>query len=150
MNTYKKTLIEARVTGNVNRMNKLHSRRRGHPLLLGKVLDDQVKKYVNYLRKSGAVINSAIVMAVAEGIIRIHDSNLLASSGGQIAITTSCARSILHHLGFVKWRPSSKANVSLPDFEAYKTQFVHDVNAITETEEIPTELVINWDHTGIH
>ena len=36
------------------------------------------------------------------------------------------------------------------DFEAYKSQFVFDVQSIIELEEIPGELVINWDHAGIH
>ena len=46
-------------------------------------------EYVKNLRKSEAVINSAFVMAVAEGIIRSHDNNLLASNGGHIAISKS-------------------------------------------------------------
>ena len=35
------------------------------------------------------------------------------------------------------------------NFEECKTQFVYDVKAIMELEEIPDELVIIWDHTGI-
>ena len=37
-----------------------------------------------------------------------------------------------------------KAKVSLPDFERFKAQFVKAV------EEIPSELVINGNQTGIH
>lgn len=36
------------------------------------------------------------------------------------------------------------------DFEAYKSQFVFDVQSIVELEEIPRDLIINWDHTGVH
>ena len=56
----------------------------------------------------------------------------------------------LNRLGYVKRRSSSKAKVTVPEFEAYKSQFLYDVKAIMEMEEIPKELVINWDHTGIH
>ena len=53
MNAYKKTLAEAtrRVTGNINRMKKLHSKRRGDPLLLGKVLDDRVRVCEEFKKK---------------------------------------------------------------------------------------------------
>lgn len=50
----------------------------------------------------------------------------------------------------MKRRSSTKAKVTVIEFEMYKSQFVHDVRTIMEMEEIPKELVINWDHTGIH
>ena len=53
-------------------------------------------------------------------------------------------------MGFVKRRASTKAKVSLPDFDRYKAQFLFDVKAVIEMEEIPCELIINWDQTGIH
>ncbi len=33
--------------------------------------------------------------------------------------------------------------------EACKTQFLFDIDTIVEMEEIPRDLIINWDHTGI-
>lgn len=35
------------------------------------------------------------------------------------------------------------------NFEAVKEQFILDVNAVVEIEDIPPELVFNWDQTGI-
>ena len=52
-------------------------------------------------------------------------------------------------MGFVKRQASTKAKVSVSDFVQLKSQFVFDVKAIIEMEEIPGELVINWDQTGI-
>ena len=46
--------------------------------------------------------------------------------------------------------PKLIIKVSVPEFQAYKAQFVFDVKATAEKEEIPKELIINWDHTGIH
>ena len=43
-----------------------------------------------------------------------------------------------------------KAKVIAFDFDAYKAQFMFDVQCIVELEEIPVDLVTNWDHTGIH
>ena len=56
----------------------------------------------------------------------------------------------MERMGFVKRRASTKAKVSLVNFERYRAQFNFDVKAIIEMEEIPSELVINWDQTGIH
>ena len=47
------------------------------------------------LRNNGAVINTAIVMATAEGLVQHHDVNLLAKHGRPIAITKHWARSLL-------------------------------------------------------
>ena len=34
-------------------------------------------------------------------------------------------------------------------FEAVKEQFILDIRAVVEMEDIPPELVFNWDQTGI-
>ena len=36
------------------------------------------------------------------------------------------------------------------DFEQYKEQFVFDMKAVIEIEEIPSELVFKWDQTDDH
>lgn len=50
----------------------------------------------------------------------------------------------------MKRRVSTKAKVTVADFDAYKARFIFDIQAIVELEEIPPDLIINWDHTGIH
>jgi len=50
-------------------------------------------------------------------------------------------------LDFSKRRATSKAS---QDFEECKAQFVFDAQAIIEWEEIPDDLVVNWDQTGIY
>lgn len=69
---------------------------------------------------------------------------------------TSCWQSIgpikylMERMGFVKRRASTKAKVSVSDFQQLKVQFVIDVKVVIEMEEILGELVINWDQTWIH
>ena len=58
-------------------------KKRGRPLLVG---DAQVQLYVKELQNNRAVINAAIVMATAEGLVQHHDVNLLAKHRGPIAI----------------------------------------------------------------
>ena len=53
-------------------------------------------------------------------------------------------------MGFVKRKASTKAKINIDDFEAVKEQFLFDVKVVVEMEEIPHDLIINWDQTGIH
>ena len=122
---------------------KLESAKRSPPLLLGKELDVQVQEYVKSLRDNGGIVNSAIVVAGAEGIIKSYESNLLKENGGHIACSKSWAKSFLGC--YVKRRASTKAKVTVADFDAYKAQFVFDIQAIVEMEEIP----LIWSLTGI-
>ena len=52
-------------------------------------------------------------------------------------------------MGFVKRRGNTKSKVGVEQFEALKTQYLLDIKATVEMMEIPPELVINWDQTGI-
>ena len=100
-------------------MDKLGSERRGPPLLLGNELDTQVQEYVKSLREKGGVINSAIVMAGAVGIVESYDSNLLKENGGHIECSKSWAKSVLRRLGYVKRSASTKSKGTAADFDTY-------------------------------
>lgn len=78
-------------------------------------------------------LNSAIVLAAAEGVVQNCDSNLLRSKGGHISLSKDWAKGFLHRLGYI----ITSAKVSVSDFEAYRAQFVFDVQTIVEVEEIP-------------
>lgn len=56
----------------------------------------------------------------------------------------------LSRLGCIKRRVSTTMKETPQDFETCRSQFIFDVQSIMELEEIPPQLVINWDHTGIH
>ena len=51
---------------------------------------------------------------------------------------------------FVKQRGSSTKKVSLSNFPEIKEQFLLDIMATVSMEEIPCELILNWDQTGQH
>ena len=125
-------------TGDI-RVQSLPIKKRGRPLLRGEKLDSEVKSYIRAVREGGGVVTTAIKVAAATAIIRKADRNLLAEHGGSITITKDWAKSLLFRINFVKRRGSSTA----------KEQFVIDVNAVIEMEDIPQQLVFNWDQTGI-
>ena len=51
INKYKKELAERRRSGSELDIKKLPNLKRGHPLLLGEFLDNQVKEYIRSLRE---------------------------------------------------------------------------------------------------
>ena len=51
---------------------------------------------------------------------------------------------------FVKRRGSTNKKILVHDFEAIKTQFLTDVTAVVQMKDIPKDLVLNWDHTGVN
>ena len=82
---------------------------------------EKCSAYLKALRENGAVVNTAIAIGVAEGIIRSKDSNLLAASGGHIALTKSWSKHLLERMGFVKRRVSTKAKLTLASTKAKLT-----------------------------
>ena len=71
---YNQEVASRRKLGKDMDIKKLECQKQGHPLLLGKELDIQVQEYIKTLRENGGVINSAIVMAAAEGIVKRQQS----------------------------------------------------------------------------
>ena len=102
------------------------------------------------MRERGAVVNTAIVLGVAQGIVRNHDSNWLACNGGHICLGKPWAKYLLSRMGYVKRQGSTSAKITVSNFEELKEHFSIDVKAAVEIEEIPAGLIINWDQTGIN
>ncbi|SMN02226.1 hypothetical protein SPONN_625 [uncultured Candidatus Thioglobus sp.] len=147
----KKYLLETkRVQGKCGKdapnIKALPVKKRGRPLLLGTSLDDEVKSYIRAVREAGGVITSAITIAAATAIVRQTDRNLLVENGGPIALTTNWAKSLLYRMKFVKRKGSTSHKVSVTNFEELKKL---DIKAVRDMEDVPPELIFNWDHTGI-
>ena len=122
----------------------------GRPLLLPDKLDGQVQDYIKELRKRGASVSTAVVVATARGIVLNKDANLLYSNGGGIKLTDEWAKSLLSRMGYVKRKACSKAKVDVEQFEKLKKDFLKDIKSIITMDEIPLDLIINFDQTGIN
>ena len=130
-------------------IKKLPEKKTGRPLILGDALDKEMQAYIQETRKVGGVVNARIAIASATGILRRRNSNLLAVNGGHVVLTKEWARYSLNRLGYVKRKSNSKAKVIPTDFTQLQSNFLADIRAIVEMEEIPPALIINWDHTGL-
>ena len=51
-----------------------------------------------YVRVNGAVVNTAITIACAEGIVRSKDSSLLASNGGHFTLSQHWEKHLLSRI----------------------------------------------------
>ena len=79
---------------------ELPSKKMGRPLLIGDEADKQLQEYVRYLRATGAAVNTAVVIASAEGILLSKDTNILK----RITLTKDWAKSLPTRMGMVKRR----------------------------------------------
>ena len=91
---------------------------KGRPLLLGKDLDLKMQAYIASLHEAGGVVNTAIVIAAATGIVKQHNSNLLAANGGHIVLTKHWAQYMLQRMGYVKRKATSKGKVTVENLQA--------------------------------
>ncbi|VDI04793.1 Hypothetical predicted protein [Mytilus galloprovincialis] len=121
---------------------------KGRPKLLGKY-DEEVVDYVKKLRATGAIVNKQILIACATGILEHKCRSMLQENGGHIALHRSWAESFLRRIGFVK-RKGTKAARKVPaNFDELRVQFLASVSKIISENNIPEELVMNFDQTNI-
>lgn len=104
---------------------------------------------MNSLRAASGVVNTLVVMGAAKGIMSYRDISKLSSHGGHIEITKTWAKSLLQRMGFVKRKYSTSGKILLAWFDESKEIFLADVAAEVLMKDIPEQLIINWDQTGL-
>ena len=73
----------------------------------------------------------------------------LPCNGGHIILKKTWAKYFLGKMIFVKWKVTTKSKLVVNNFDEVKQQFLVDIKAVVEMAEIPHNLIINWDQTGI-
>ena len=53
-------------------------------------------------------------------------------------------------MSLVKWKGNTKAKVDVKKFDEVKKLFLQDFRNVIMMDEVPAELVINWDQTGLN
>jgi len=113
-------------------------------------LDTQIQEYIKELRKHGLAINTSIVIASGRGIIMNKDANLLFENGGGINLTKDWVKYLMKQMGFVKRKACSKAKIDVEHFKEVKEGFLLDIRNVITMDEIPVELIINFDQTALN
>ena len=118
----RKAYLRAKSKALQNEISKLPKKEAGRPLLLGKY-DDDVVDYVKKLREAGGVVNTAIVIGIAKGVLTHHDKFLLRENGGSIELSRTWGQSFMRRIEFSK-RKGTKTVKTIPsDFEVKLKDF---------------------------
>ena len=127
-------------------VKELPTKKTGRPLMTGDELDKQVSDYIGYLRSAGAVVNTSVVITSAKGILMHKDANLLLG----IDLTKGWAKYLLNRMGYVKRKATSKAKVTVANCDELKEDYLLEIKHVVEMDEIPPELIVNFDQTGLN
>ena len=147
---YQLEVTRKRVNEYYENVDLLHHQKRGRPVLLGENLDGQIQMYLRRVRDGGGVVTARIAVAAARGILLSCDCSKLAEFGGHVTLNRFWAYSLLKRMNFVKRKvTTAKSKHAVAEFQRLKEEFLQDVVTTVEMEEIPSELILNWDQTGI-
>ncbi len=82
--------------------------------------------------------------------VSAHDCSQLVENGSHILLNRHWAFSLLSRMKFVQQKATTaKSKLNSMDFERLKESFLQDLKDIVTMEEIPPELVLNRDQTGL-
>ena len=130
-------------------VSSLDGKKRGRPPLLGTKLDLTLRERIVAMRERGTPIGSSTVIGIGRGILLKHEKSSLHEFGGPITLNKDWAIGVLRRMQFTKRRANSKAKVLPSNFEEIKEQFLMDIKSLVVMEDIPKELLINWDQTAM-
>jgi len=122
-------------------------------LTLQEEIDMEVQQYILYLRKISGSVNGAVVRASIKGIRKRKNKEASGNKEGAAltmpVLNKDWSRYLLERMQFVKHKANTKAKLSVENFSQLKHNFLSDISGIVNIEEIPTYLIINWDHTAL-
>ena len=131
-------------------LDSLPHRKQGKPLLLGDKIDNMVQAYIRRVREHGGPVSSQIVIGAARGIVAMLNKEKLKEFGGHIDLNRHWALSLLHRMNFVQRKAATaKGKYSIENFAEKKAEFLDDLVTTVQIEDVPPELVLDWDQTGI-
>ncbi len=147
VNSIKKAYLKhRRETDPDEQVTSLPQKKRGRPCLLGD-LEKQLRLYLLKLREQGGIVTASVVRAAARGIVMSYCPTQLTELGGH---SKPWAYHLLERMQFVKRKATTAKSKHKPqDFIKLKEAFLADVSSVVEIEDIPAELILNWDQTGI-
>lgn len=78
------------------------------------------------------------------------DRTRLSEYGGHVKLSNTWAKSLLHRMNFTKRRGTTKEKVVVTNFEELKVSFLEEIVDVVTMENIPVQLVMNWDQKAIN
>ena len=146
-NSYQKELAERSKMAKIGEevcVDALPGKKRGKPPLLGEKLDGHLQEIILGMRSRGTPIGTSVVIGIGTGILLKHKK----ATASSFKLTKEWAKSVLRRMGFTKRKANTKCKINPDNFDEIKQQYLIDIHAAVEMEDIPPSLVINWDHTA--
>lgn len=88
-------------------------------------------------------------MEASEGVLSAQCPGRLQKLGGDLQTTKDWAKSLMTRMGFVARKASNAGKTLVLEFHAMKQHFLPHSAAEVVMNDIPQDLVINWNQTGI-
>ena len=136
-------------------ITKIVKKKADRPTLLPETLMKKVIDTVTNLRLRGAPVSSAVIRAVARGVIVANDRSLLSENGGYIDLSTDWSRQVLYRFETLGRKMTSRmaTTAKIPIAPALlsetKLDFQRKIKALQAWHEIPEDLIINFDQTPL-
>lgn len=131
-------------------LSELPAKKRGRQVFVRWWNGSEGAVILNKVREGGGIVSPRIVMAAARGIVLTSNRSMLVEFGGNVELNRHWAYLLLHRMNFVQRKvTTAKSKHAIEDFDWLKEEFLDDVVATVEMEEIPSELILNWDQTRI-
>ena len=67
----------------------------------------------------------------------------------RVNLTKDWAQYLLQRMGYVKWKANAKPKLHVENFAEIKEDFLLEIKHVIVINEIPAQLVINFDQTGL-
>ena len=110
---------------------------------------DKIQAVITDVRDVGGVVNTITTQAIITGVLKSESPMLLRENGGPIDVHQMYAWRFLDDMGWTK-RAVNGDKGSLPgDWESKKEKFINDVKTLIQEHNIPDDLVVNFDQTGV-
>ena len=137
------------ISKNPSSIVSLPHHRQGRPFLLPADVDLRVRKHLLAIRREGGVVNRRITIATGVGMVKALQPSLLPAHGGTLTLGKAWADSLLRRMNFVKRKGTKAAKKLPPDFDVIKADYVARVEKAATEHNIPPELCLNLDETGL-
>ena len=136
-------------------IKKIVKKKAGRTTLLLENLMKKIIETVANLWLRGATVSSAVIRAVARGVIIAKGRSLLLENGSYIDLSTDWSRQVLH--GFetlgrkMTSRMATTAKIPIAPglFNGTKLHFQRKIKSLQAWHEIPEDLIINFDQTAL-
>ena len=102
-------------------------------------LDSAVQDVIKGLRRNSG-----------EGVLQARDLSKLSVNGGPILIPKGWEKSVLRRMEYSKRKGMNANKILVSHFEEVKEYFLADITTEVMMNEIPDDLIINWDQTPLH